>query len=72
MMKPEENLRATIYHLECQLKQKEEEIIKVKAEMSEEIQRLKSELQAMKIIREAKEESTRRPNRRTKLRYYLP
>ncbi len=65
----EENLKARIYDLEYQLGQKEEDIIKV---MSKEIQRLKSELHAMEILLDAKEKQIRRPNRRTKLRYYLP
>jgi len=68
----EENLKAKIYHLECQLRQKEEEIAKVKAELSEEIQRLKSELHVMKMLRDAKEEQIQRAGRRAKLRYYLP
>jgi hypothetical protein len=68
----EENLKARIYDLEYQLGQKEEDIIKVKVEMSEEIQRLKSELHAVEILLNAKEEQIRRSNRRTKLRVYLP
>jgi hypothetical protein len=68
----EENLNARVSDLESQLRQKEEELIKVKVEMSEEIQRLKSELHAMEILLNTKEEQIRRSNRRTKLRVYLP
>lgn len=68
----EENLKARIYDLECQLRQKEEHIIKVKVEMSKEIQRLKSELHTMEILLDAKEKQIRHPGRRTKLRVYLP
>jgi Skp family chaperone for outer membrane proteins len=70
-MASEENLKAIIRDLESQLKQREEEITKVRAEMSEQIQRLKSELHAMQILHNAKEEQ-KRSNRRTKQRVYLP
>jgi hypothetical protein len=51
---------------------KEQEIIKVKGEMSEEIQRLNSELDAMGIVLKGKEKPIRRAKRRSKLRVYLP
>ena len=50
---------------------KEQGIIKVKVEMSEEIQR-KSELDGMGIMLKGKEEQIRRPKRRSKLRVYFP
>ncbi|MGH7772863.1 MAG: hypothetical protein ACREQA_11600 [Candidatus Binatia bacterium] len=71
-MGSEENLKERIHDLECQLRHKEEEIIKVKVEMSGEIQRLKSELHVMKTLLNAKEEQIRRSSRRPKLRVYLP
>ncbi|HEY2974424.1 MAG TPA: hypothetical protein VGJ48_18040 [Pyrinomonadaceae bacterium] len=71
-MASEEDLKARIYDLQCQLNEKQEEIIKVKVQMSEEIQQLKSELHAMSILLNAKEEQARRSNRRSKLRVYLP
>ena len=58
--------------LERQLNGKEQEIIKVKVEMSEEIQRLNSELDGMGIMLKGKEEQIRRSKRRSKLRVYLP
>ena len=58
--------------LERQLNGKEQEIIKVKVEMSEEIQRLNSELDGMGIMLKGKEEQIRRSKRRSKLRIYLP
>jgi len=72
IMASEENLKARISDLGCQLNEKEEEIKKVRVEMSEEIRRLKSELDAMGILLNAKEEQARRSNRRSKLRIYLP
>jgi hypothetical protein len=69
--RPEEHLKARIYDLECQLGQREEEIIKLKAEISEETQRLKSELQAMGRLLNAKEEQIRRSNMRNKRRIYF-
>jgi hypothetical protein len=71
-MGSEENLKARIYDLECQLGQREEEIIKLKKDISEESQRLKSELQAMGILLSAKEEQIRRCNTRSKRRIYFP
>lgn len=71
-MASKENLKAIIHDLELQLKRKEEEIIKGRADTSEQIQRLKSELHAMQILLKAKEEQTQRSNRRTKQRVYLP
>ncbi len=71
-MKYEENLRARISDLERKLNGKEEEIIKAKVEMSEEIQRLNSELDGMGIMLKGKEEQIRRAKRRSKLRIYLP
>jgi hypothetical protein len=67
----EEHLKARIYDLECQLGQREEEIIKLKAETSEETQRLKSELQAMGLLLNAKEERIRRSNMRNKRQIYF-
>src|SRR6266478_7803162 len=58
--------------LERQLNGKEQEIIKVKVEMSEEIERLNSELDGMGIMLQRKEELIRRSKRRSKLRIYLP
>lgn len=71
-MRSEENLKARIYDLERQLGQREEEIIKLKGEISEETQRLKSELRAMGILLNAKEEQMRCSNTRNKRRIYLP
>jgi hypothetical protein len=51
---------------------KEQGIIKVKVEMSEEIQRLNSELDGMGTMLKGKEEQVRRSKRRSKLRVYLP
>jgi hypothetical protein len=58
--------------LERQLNGKEQEIIKVKVEMLEEIQRLNSELEGMGILLKETEEQRRRAKRRSKLRVYLP
>jgi hypothetical protein len=58
--------------VERQSNGKEQEIIKVKVEMSEEIQRLNSELDGMGIMLKGKEEQIRRSKRRSKLRVYLP
>ena len=71
-MKYEENLRARISDLERKLNGKEEEITKAKVEMSEEIQRLNSELDTMGILLKTKEKQIRRSKRRSKLRIYLP
>lgn len=70
-MGSEEHLIARIHDLECQVGQREEEIIKLKAEISEETQRLKSELQAMGLLLNAKEERIRRSNMRNKRRIYF-
>lgn len=70
-LESEEHLKARIHDLECQLGQREEEIIKLKAEISEETQRLKSELQAMGLLLNAKEERIRRSNMRNKRRIYF-
>jgi hypothetical protein len=58
--------------VERQSNGKEQEIIKVKVEMSEEIQRLNSELDGMGIMLKGKKEQIRRAKRRSKLRVYLP
>jgi len=58
--------------VERQSNGKEQEIIKVKVEMSEEIQRLNSELDGMGILVKRKEKQIRRSKRRSKLRVYLP
>ena len=68
----EQNTKATIDNLDCQLRQKEEEIIKPTVEISEKTKQLKSELHEKEIRLNAKEEQVRRPNRRNKLRVYLP
>jgi hypothetical protein len=68
----EENLKARISDLEYQLRQNEEELIKVNVQMTEEIQRLNSELQAMRLLLNAKPEQTKQSKRRSKLRVYLP
>jgi hypothetical protein len=68
----EENLKARISDLEYQLRQNEEELIKVNVQMAEEIQRLNSELQAMRLLLNAKPEQTKQSKRRSKLRVYLP
>ena len=70
-LESEEQLKARIYDLECQLEQREEEIIKLRAEIFEETQRLKSELQAMGLLLNAKEEQIRRANMRNKRRIYF-
>jgi hypothetical protein len=57
---------------ERQSNRKEQEIIKVKVEMSEEIQRLNSKLDGMGIMLKGKEAQIRRSKRRSKLRVYLP
>jgi hypothetical protein len=71
-MKYEENPKARISDLEGKLNGKEEEITKAKVEMSEEIQRINSELDTMGILLNTKEEQIRRAKRRSKLRVYLP
>jgi hypothetical protein len=68
----EENLKARISDLEHQLRQNQEELIKVNVQMAEEIQRLNSELQAMKLLLNAKQERIGHSKRRSKLRVYLP
>ena len=73
IMGSEETSRQESAILERQLNGKEQEIIKVKVEMSEEIQRLNSELDGMGIMLKEKEEQIgRRAKRRSKLRVYLP
>ena len=72
IMGSEEISRQESTILERQLNGKEQEITKVKVEMSEEIQRLNSELDGMGIMLKGKEEQIRRAKRRSKLRVYLP
>ena len=72
IMGSEETSRQESTILERQLNGKEQEIINVKVEMSEEIQRLNSELDGMGIMLKGKEEQIRRAKRRSKLRVYLP
>jgi hypothetical protein len=72
IMGSEEISRQQSTILERQSNRKEQEIIKVKVEMSEEIQRLNSELDGMGIMLKGKEEQIRRSKRRSKLRVYLP
>ncbi len=71
IMGSEETSRQESTILERQLYGKEQAIIKVKVEMSEEIQR-NSELDGMGIMLKGKEEQIRRAKRRSKLRVYLP
>ena len=66
----EENVKASTYDLERQLNEKE--IIKIKVEMSEEIQRRNSAPYAKGILHNAKEEQIRRSKRRSRRRIYLP
>jgi hypothetical protein len=72
IMGSEETSRQESTILQRQPNGKEQEIIKVKGEMSEEIQRLNSELDGMGIMLKGKEEQIRRAKRRSKLRIYLP
>ena len=69
-METEENVKASTYDLERQLNEKE--IIKIKVEMSEEIQRRNSAPYAKGILHNAKEEQVRRSKRRSRRRIYLP
>ena len=72
-MGSEETSRQESTILERQLNAKEQEIIKGKVAMSEEIQQLNSELDGMGIMLKEKEEQIgRRAKRRSKLRVYLP
>jgi hypothetical protein len=71
IMGSEEISRQQSTILERQSNGKEQGIIKVKVEMSEEIQR-KSELDGMGIMLKGKEEQIRRSKRRSKLRVYFP
>jgi hypothetical protein len=68
----EENLKAEMLDLECQLGQREEEIVQRKKEISEETQRLKPELKARGILLNGKEEQVRRSKTRSKRRIYFP
>jgi uncharacterized coiled-coil protein SlyX len=68
----EENLRARIYDLECQLRHKEKETTNVTVDISEEIQRLKRELHAMRLLLNTKQKQLRPSNRRNKRRVYFP
>jgi hypothetical protein len=72
IMGSEETSRQQSTILERQPNGKEQEMIKVKVEMSEEIQRLNSELDGMGTMLKGKEEQVRRSKRRSKLRVYLP
>ena len=72
IMESEEISRQESTIVERQSNGKEQEITKVKVEMSEEIQRLNSELDGMGIMLKGKEEQIRRSKRRSKLRVYLP
>ena len=58
--------------LERQSNGKEQGIVKVRVERSEEIQRLNSELDRIGIMLKGKEEQIRRSKRRSKFRVYLP
>jgi hypothetical protein len=73
IMGSEETSRQESAILERQPNAKEQEVLKVKVAMSEEIQRLNSELDGMGIMLKEKEEQIgRRAKRRSKLRVYLP
>jgi len=72
IMGSEETSRQESAIVERQSNGKEQEIINVKVEMSEEIRRLNSELDGMGIMLKGKEEQIRRAKRRSKLRVYLP
>jgi hypothetical protein len=71
IMGSEEISRQQSTIVERQSNGKEQGIIKVKVEMSEEIQR-KSELDGMGIMLKEKEEQIRRSKRRSKRRVYFP
>jgi hypothetical protein len=71
IMGSEEISREESTNVERQSNRKEQEIIKVKVEMSEEIRR-KSELDGIGIMPKGKEEQIRRSKRRSKLRVYFP
>jgi len=71
IMGSEEISRQQSTILERQSNGKERGIIKVKVEMSEEIQR-KSELDGMGSMLKGKEEQIRRSERRSKRRIYFP
>ena len=71
IMGSEEISRQQSTIVERQSNGKKQGIIKVKVEMSEEIQR-KSELDGMGIMLKGKEEQIRRSKRRSKLRVYFP
>jgi hypothetical protein len=66
----EENLKARIYGFGAPTER--ESATDVKVEMSEEIQRLSSELDGMGTMLKGKEEQIRRSKRQSKLRIYLP
>ena len=68
----EEDLKRRICELECQLRQEQEEILTDRVGMPEKIQQLKSELHAMRILLNAKEEQRGRSHRRSKPRVYFP
>lgn len=70
MIGTEENAKASAHDLEHELNEKE--IIKIKVELSEEIQRRNSVPAAKGTLRNAKEEQIRRSKRRRRLRIYLP
>ena len=72
IMGSEEISRQESTIVERQANGKEQEIIKVKVEMSEEIQQLNSELDGMGILVKRKEKQIWRSKRRSKLRIYLP
>ena len=71
IMGSEEISRQQSTILERQSNGKEQEIIKVKVEMSEEIQQ-NSERDGIGTMLKGKEEQIRRSKRRNKLRVYLP
>ena len=71
IMGSEEISRQQSTILERQSNGKEQEIIKVKVEMSEEIQQ-NSERDGIGTMLKGKEEQIRRSKRRSKLRVYLP
>src|SRR5947208_13875411 len=68
----EENLKARISDWGYQLRQNEEELKKVNVQMTEQPQRINSELQAMKHLVNAKPQQTKQTKRRSKHSLYLP
>ncbi len=68
----EENLKASICDLEPHINQEEKEIVRDKAMMLKEIERVESEFNTTGIPLKANEETARPSNRRRKIRVYIP